>query len=158
MNFFSWMFSFLGKYNELEESYENTRYPFFRFLLMAVTAAAPNLLFWGVSAIEVTSGGVMLGLILLFVIAVMLYLKTPKDLFLLALVAINHGLWILVTRKSQKAHNEEITDNVDTKQKKKKVVKWKNINSSPIWDFLIGVLGIALSIGSIVAPFILWLQ
>ena len=82
MNFFSWMFSFLGKYNELEESYENTRYPFFRFLLMAVTAAAPNLLFWGVSAIEVTSGGVMLGLILLFVIAVMLYLKTPKDLFL----------------------------------------------------------------------------
>jgi len=48
------MFSFLGKYNELEDSYENTRYPFFRFLLMAITAAAPNLLFWGVSAIEVT--------------------------------------------------------------------------------------------------------
>lgn len=149
MKILSWIFSFLGKYHELEEDYENSRYPFFRFVLIAGIAAAPILLFWGASAIEMNSFGTILGFLLVFVLAVVLLLKTPKDLFLLSLVAINHGIWILAERKNEQSANEENVEYSNPK-KKKRAVKWEKVNSSPIWDFLIGISGILFAIASVV--------
>ena len=153
MKILSWIFSFLDRYIEFEESYENSRYPFFRFVLIAGTASFPILLFWGASAIEMNSFGEILGFLLVFVLAVLLLLKTPKDLFLLSLVAINHGIWILAERKKEKAVNEENLEAINPK-KKKRAVKWEKVNSSPIWDFLIGISGIVFAIASIALVFV----
>ena len=153
MKILSWIFSFLGRYTEFEESYENSRYPFFRFVLIAGTASFPLLLFWGASAIEMNSFGTILGFLLVFVLAVLLLLKTPKDLFLLSLVAINHGIWILAERKKEKAINEENLEETNPK-KKKRVVKWQKVNSNPAWDFILGVLGIVLTVASIALVFV----
>ena len=149
MKILSWIFGFLGKYHEFEENYEKSRNPFFRFVLLTGTAAAPILLFWGASAIEKNSFGAFLGFLLVLVLAILLLIKTPKDLFLLSLVAINHGIWILAERKKEKTTNEENLEDTNPK-KKKKSVKWKKASSSPAWDFILGILGIVLAIASIV--------
>ena len=153
MKIISRIFSFLGRYTEFEESYEKSRNPFFRFVLLIATAAAPILLFWGASAIEINSFGAILGFLLVLVLAILLLIKTPKDLFLLSLVAINHGIWILAERKKEKTTNEENLEETNPK-KKKRAVKWKKVNSSPIWDFLIGISGILFAIASIVLVFV----
>ena len=153
MKILSWIFSFLSRYKEFEESYEKSRNPFFRFVLLIATAAAPILLFWGASAIEINSFGAILGFLLVLVLAILLLIKTPKDLFLLSLVAINHGLWILDERKKEKATNEENLEDTNPK-KKKRVVKWEKVNSSPAWDFILGILGIVLAIASIALVFV----
>ena len=153
MKILSWIFSFLSRYREFEESYEKSRNPFFRFVLLIATAAAPILLFWGASAIETNSFGAILGFLLVLVLAILLLIKTPKDLFLLSLVAINHGIWILAERKKEKAINKENLEATNPK-KKKRVVKWQKVNSSPIWDFLIGISGILFAIASIVLVFV----
>ena len=153
MKILSWIFSFLGRYTEFEESYEKSRYPFFRFVLIAGTASFPLLLFWGASAIEINSFGAILGFLLVLVLAILLLIKTPKDLFLLSLVAINHGIRILAERKKDKTTNEENLEETNPK-KKKRAVKWEKVNSSPIWDFLIGISGIVLAVASIVLVFV----
>lgn len=148
MKILSWIFSFLGKYHEFEESYEKSRSPFFRFILLTGTAVAPILLFWGASAIEINSFGALLGYLLVLVLAILLLIKTPKDLFLLSLVAINHGIWILAERKKEKTTNEENLEDTNPK-KKKRAVKWEKVTSNPAWDFILGILGIVLAIASI---------
>ena len=153
MKILSWIFSFLDRYIEFEESYENSRYPFFRFVLIAGTASFPILLFWGASAIEINSFGAILGYLLVLVLAILLLIKTPKDLFLLSLVAINHGVWILAERKKEKAINEENLEAINPK-KKKRAVKWEKVNSNPAWDFILGVLGIVLAVASIALVFV----
>ena len=153
MKILSWIFSFFGKYHEFEESYEKSRNPFFRFVLLIATAAAPILLFWGASAIEINSFGAILGFLLVLVLAILLLIKTPKDLFLLSLVAINHGIWILAERKKEKTTNEENLEETNPK-KKKRVVKWQKVNSNPAWDFILGVLGIVLAVASIALVFV----
>ena len=153
MKILSWLFSFLGKYIEFEESYENSRYPFFRFVLIAGTASFPILLFWGASAIEINSFGTILGFLLVFVLAILLLIKTPKDLFLLSLVAINHGFWVLAERKKRTVTKEDNLEVLKPK-KKKKVIKWEKVNSNPAWDFILGFLGIVLAIASVVLVFV----
>ena len=153
MKILSWIFGFLDKYIEFEESYEKSRYPFFKFILIAGTAAAPILLFWGTSAIEVNSFGTLLGFLLVFVLAILLLLKTPKDLFLLSLVAINHGIWTLTERKNRKRTNGENLEEINPR-KKKRVVKWEKINSNPVWDFILGILGIAFAIVTVALIFV----
>ena len=153
MKILSWIFSFLSRYTEFKESYEKSRNPFFRFVLLIATAAAPILLFWGASAIEINSFGAILGYLLVLVLAILLLIKTPKDLFLLSLVAVSHGIWILAQRKKEKTTNEENLEETNPK-KKKRAVKWEKVNSSPIWDFLIGISGILFAIASIVLVFV----
>ena len=154
MKILSWFFGFADKYSELEESYENSRYPFFRFLLVVITAILPTLffkLFWAIGF-----GEALLGALLVFVLAVLLWIKTPKDLLILSLVAINHGIWILATRKkSTKTESENPEVDVDNNEKRKKKVKWEKVDSNPVWDFLIGILGLILSVVSFVLPFML---
>lgn len=149
MKILSWLFNFMDKYYELSESYENSRYPFFRFLLFIITAALPTLMFLGASAIGF--GEAWLATILLIIMAFMLLIKTPKDLFILSLVAINHGIWILVDRKKVQTPDEENLET--TSKKKKRKVKWENSTSNPVWDFIIGVLGMILAVVSVVLPF-----
>ena len=153
MKILSWIFSFLSRYTEFEENYEKSRNPFFRFVLIAGTASFPILLFWGASAIEINSFGAILGFLLVLVLAILLLIKTPKDLFLLSLVAINHGIWILAERKKEKTTNEENLEETNPK-KKKRVVKWQKVNSNPVWDFLIGISGIIFAIASIALVFV----
>ncbi|MBQ8428381.1 MAG: hypothetical protein IJX18_03925, partial [Clostridia bacterium] len=110
-------------------------------------------LFWGASAIEKNSFGAILGFLLVLVLAILLLIKTPKDLFLLSLVAINHGIWILAERKKEKATTEGNLEDTNPK-KQKRVVKWEKVNSSPAWDFILGILGIVLAIASIALVFV----
>ncbi|MBQ9118265.1 MAG: hypothetical protein IJY11_03580 [Clostridia bacterium] len=153
MKILSWIFSFLGKYHEFEENYEKSRNPFFRFILLTGTAVAPILLFWGASAIEKNSFGAILGFLLVLVLAILLLIKTPKDLFLLSLVAINHGIWILAERKKEKATKEGNLEDTNPK-KKKRIVKWEKATSNPAWDFILGILGIVFTIASIALVFV----
>ena len=153
MKILSWIFSFLSRYKEFEESYEKSRNPFFRFVLLIATSAAPILLFWGASAIEINSFGAILGYLLVLVLAILLLIKTPKDLFLLSLVAVSHGIWILAQRKKEKTTNEENLEETNPK-KKKRAVKWEKVNSNPAWDFILGVLGIVLAVASIALVFV----
>ena len=148
MKILSWIFSFFGKYHEFEENYEKSRNPFFRFVLLIGTAAAPILLFWGASVIEKNSFGAILGFLLVLVLAILLLIKTPKDLFLLSLVAINHGIWILIERKKEKTTIVENLEDTNSK-KKKSSVKWEKSSSNPAWDFILGILGIVLAIASV---------
>ncbi len=156
MKILSWLFSISDRYFELREDYEKSRYPFFRFLLLVVTALLPTLIFLGVRAIKVNSGGALFGLILLVIIGFMALVKTPKDLFILSLVALSHGFWVLVDRKKRKLPAEE---NLETNlpNKKKKTVKWEKSNANPIWDFIMAVLGIVLAVASFISPIILFI-
>ena len=123
MKILSWIFGVMDKYSELEESYENSRHPFFRFLLVTITAALPTLFFMLFQ--KIGFGEAWFGGLLVLVMAFMLLVKTPKDLFILSLVAINHGDWILVSRKkSTKTESENPEVDVDTNnEKRKKKVK-----------------------------------
>lgn len=171
MKILSWLFSFGDKYFELQERYEISRYPFFRFLMFVITASLPTLIFWG--AMEIGFGEAWLATILLIAIALLLWVKTPKELFILSLVAIVHGAWAVADRKSKKAkaqekvgldtnyldddaqHIESDAEYLETgKKKKRRAVKWQNSDSNPAWDFIIGVLGMVLAIASLVGPFV----
>ena len=157
MKILSWFFSFYDKYYEQQERYEISRYPFFKFLLFIITAALPTLMFR--AAFKIGFGEAWFGALFVLIMAFMLLVKTPKDLFLLSLVAINHGIWVLATRKKVQAPTEqEPTEEVyepETK-KKKRGAKWEKTESNPLWDFLLGILGMVLSVASIILPFVVF--
>ena len=152
MKFLSWLFSFGDRYYELQQSYENSRYPFFRFLLLVITAALPALALEGAMAIGFSEA--WFATVLLIIMFFMLLVKTPKDLFILSLVALSHGFWILADRKKPKTELEENIEEYTDKKKEK--VKWEKSESNPVWDFLMGVLGIILAFAAIAVPFILF--
>lgn len=86
--------------------------------------------------------------LLLFILAIALLFKTPKDLFLLSLVTFNHGIWILITiNKGNKDYYEG--DN----PRKRRHANWQKINANPLWDFLIAVLGFVLAICTVAGFF-----
>ena len=178
MRILSWLFGISDQYFKLREDYERSKYPFFRFLLIVVTASLPSLIFWWASSIDITSGGVLFGVIMLFLIGFAALVKTPKELFILSLVALTHGFWILADRRSKKKqekieeknedknkveneaeseeeNNEEYLENNNFKQRKKRVVKWANSDANPLWDFLMSVIGIVLAFASVVVPFVI---
>lgn len=150
MKILSWFFNIVGKYYEQEESYEKSGKglgPFGKLLLLALTASVPILTFYWANNIIPADGGQMIGKIFLYVLAFCFLVKTPQELLILSIVAFRHGFWVLVTRKSEK-NNEKVTE-VENNKKKKRKITWEKINSNPLWDFIIGILGIVMAFATV---------
>ena len=158
MKILSSFFSIFGRYAKMEEDYERSRYPLMRFLLFVITAALPTLTFLGGFYIGFENGLWFIKILLFFMFG-LLIVKAPKDLLLLSLVAINHGIWIIITRKAEKKKDLIDTVNWEDPQpkKKKRKANWQNYESNPAWDFVLGILGLFLSVASLIAPFVILL-
>ena len=166
MKIIHWLFGFFDRYCEHKEGYERNGKglgPIGKFFLLTITAAAPILTLWG--ALEIGwDNSLWILKIILFIISFFLLVKAPQELITLSIVAIKHGIWILVTRKKSKSlsieniENPENPENLNTLydadgNKKKNSNNWKNFNANPVWDFIIGILGLVLSVAVVIVFF-----
>ena len=154
MKFLKWFFNFGVKYHKQAEKYEDnnrTFGPIANFILLVLTTAIPLLTLWG--AFELPWGEYMWMLkILCAILAFASIMKVPSELMIFSIVAIRHGFKTRIENKIENTANEHLEDgNIGKVIVEETITNRKGKRTKPVWDFIIGTIGILLSIGVIIA-------
>ena len=158
MKFIKWFFNYGVKYRKQVEKYEDnnrTIGPIANFIVLVFTTAIPLLALWGV--FKLPWGDLWPVNLLCVALAFGSIFTVPSELMIYSLVAIRHGI---KTRIATKMENmvEQLDENIVGEQTKElastAVIKEKR--TKPVWDFIIGTIGILLSIGVVIAFVVLF--
>ena len=159
MKFIKWFFNYGVKYRKQVEKYEDnnrTIGPIANFIVLVFTTAIPLLALWGMFKLP-WSEYMWILKILCGIFAFASIMKVPSELMIFSVVAIRHGF---KTRIATKMENmvEQLDENIVGEQTKElastAVIKEKR--TKPVWDFIIGTIGILLSIGVVIAFVVLF--
>lgn len=158
MKFIKWFFNYGVKYRKQVEQYEDnnrTIGPIANFVVLAFTTAIPLLALWGMFKFPWAD---MWPLNLLCTaLAFGAIFKVPSELMIYSLVAIRHGIKTRIENKVESLANEHLDENsVGKVIVEETITNRKGKRTKPIWDFIIGTIGILLSIGVVIAFVVLF--
>ena len=158
MKFIKWFFNFGAKYRKQVEKYEDnnrTIGPIANFIVLVFAAAIPLLALWGVFALN--WGDLWPVNLLCVALAFGSIFKVPSELMIFSIVAIRHGIKTRIENKVEGFANEHLDENsVGKVIVEETITNRKGKRTKPVWDFIIGTIGILLSIGVVIAFVVLF--
>lgn len=158
MRFIKWFFSFGAKYRKQVEKYEDnnrTIGPIANFIVLVFATAIPLLALWGVFALN--WGDLWPVNLLCVALAFGSIFKVPSELMIFSIVAIRHGIKTRIENKVEGFANEHLDENsVGKVIVEETITNRKGKRTKPVWDFIIGTIGILLSIGVVIAFVVLF--
>ena len=158
MKFIKWFFNYGVKYREQVEKYEDnnrTIGPIANFIVLVFTTAIPLLALWGVFALPWAD--MWPANLLCMALAFGSIFKVPSELMIFSLVAIRHGIKTRIENKVESLANEHLEDgNIGKEIVEETITNRKGKRTKPVWDFIIGTIGILLSIGVVIAFVVLF--
>ena len=158
MKFIKWFFNYGVKYRKQVEKYEDnnrTIGPIANFIVLVFTTAIPLLALWGV--FKLPWGDLWPVNLLCVALAFGSIFTVPSELMIFSLVAIRHGIKTRIENKVESLANEHLDENsVGKVIVEETITNRKGKRTKPVWDFIIGTIGILLSIGVVIAFVVLF--